>query len=465
MGVFEEVFAKRCSPEVEFAKCGSSPQVDDAQADAEDGRPAGVFDQVFVRRGRWRSKTIPVSKVSGVEPESVAAQVPDTSKGAGGSRLIVKNTFIERGTSSDYDSLQEFLLERKVQSCPACLINIYETIGVDLDSERQKDEILETGSTYSEVCLPLTASDLQAFVTGSDYADVDMPLVDTLQYGKLPLDETFNTGSRHCQDVDMRLADVSCVKISLEEAVNRASNQWEIDSPVVLAEHQNMNGIILGKKGLYCQDLEASMSGKIENTLLHSENAAAEDRRASLRMNGSAIHQTILRIKGADINKGNVEPLCVDPIWEMPMDKQPNLGTAIPSHQVPWYDLTCENIQQLTPPPPPPLDLAPVFAPVLRLADAVPPPELGTPALPSIGSLLHHRHECKPCTFFHTRGCENKQDCQFCHLCGPGEKKKRLRSQRVAKRETQWAAMENTRAIIANYSAEEEFTGSDMIIE
>lgn len=459
MGVFEEVFAKRCSPEVEVANRGSSPEVEDTQhssVDAEDGRLAGVFDEVFVRRGRWRSKTIPVSKVSGPQP--------DTKKVAGGSRVTVKNTFIERGTSSDYDSLKEFLFERKVQSCPACLINIDEIIGVDLDSERQKDEILKTGSNYSEIDVPFIVCESQAFVTGSDYGDVDMPLGDTLQCRKISLDEAFNTASTHYQDVDMCLADAACIKISLEEAVNTASNHWDIDTPVVLAEQQSMNGTILGVQGVYCQDLEALMSGKIENTLFLSENSAAEDRRASLRMNGSAIHRTILRMKVSDMNKGNVEPLCVDPPWEMPMGKQSNFGTEIPLRQVPWYDLPCENMHQL-PPPPPPLEIAPVTAPVLRLADAVPPPELGTPALPSIGSLLHHRQECKPCTFFHTRGCGNKEDCQFCHLCGPGEKKKRLRSQRVAKRDAQRFAMENARAIISTYSAEEECAGSDMIIE
>merc|ERR1712194_1009771 len=102
--------------------------------------------------------------------------------------------------------------------------------------------------------------------------------------------------------------------------------------------------------------------------------------------------------------------------------------------------------------PPPPLEMAPMTAPVLRLAEAVPPPELGTPSLPSIGSLLHHARQCKPCTFFHTRGCENKEDCKFCHLCGPGEKKKRLRAERAGKREVTAAALDNARVVLAAYS-------------
>jgi len=46
--------------------------------------------------------------------------------------------------------------------------------------------------------------------------------------------------------------------------------------------------------------------------------------------------------------------------------------------------------------------------------------------LPSAGS-SQHPAECKPCAFLHTKGCENGLRCNFCHLCGPGEKKRRQR--------------------------------------
>mmetsp|Transcript_88393 Transcript_88393/g.175752 ORF Transcript_88393/g.175752 Transcript_88393/m.175752 type:complete len:246 (+) Transcript_88393:67-804(+) len=58
-------------------------------------------------------------------------------------------------------------------------------------------------------------------------------------------------------------------------------------------------------------------------------------------------------------------------------------------------------------------------------------PELGSPELPTVGSAGHHSGSCKPCAFAHTKGCENGANCAFCHLCGPGEKKRRQK-QRVA---------------------------------
>jgi len=37
----------------------------------------------------------------------------------------------------------------------------------------------------------------------------------------------------------------------------------------------------------------------------------------------------------------------------------------------------------------------------------------------------HLSGSCKPCAFFHRRGCSNGLQCTFCHICGPNEKQKR----------------------------------------
>ena len=65
--------------------------------------------------------------------------------------------------------------------------------------------------------------------------------------------------------------------------------------------------------------------------------------------------------------------------------------------------------------PPIPTPTAAVTAPVI----------LGSAMLPSIGSGGHATGECKPCVFFHKKGCATGRTCLFCHLCQPGEKQRR----------------------------------------
>jgi len=59
------------------------------------------------------------------------------------------------------------------------------------------------------------------------------------------------------------------------------------------------------------------------------------------------------------------------------------------------------------------------------------PPVLGSEALPSIGSGAHATGECRPCAFFHKNRCVTGRTCLFCHLCDAGERKRRLRLQKV----------------------------------
>jgi len=83
----------------------------------------------------------------------------------------------------------------------------------------------------------------------------------------------------------------------------------------------------------------------------------------------------------------------------------------------------------------------PVFSAHNRALSApLAPPPLG-PApgslhLPSIGSAAHEQGRCKPCSFFHTKGCEIGPTCSFCHLCGADERKHR-RKEKVEQRQGQ----------------------------
>jgi len=70
-------------------------------------------------------------------------------------------------------------------------------------------------------------------------------------------------------------------------------------------------------------------------------------------------------------------------------------------------------------------------------------PVIGSAELPSRGSALHRFGACKPCAFVGHGVCRNDVNCQFCHLCEPGEKKRRrkewLESKREARRQAEAA--------------------------
>jgi len=73
---------------------------------------------------------------------------------------------------------------------------------------------------------------------------------------------------------------------------------------------------------------------------------------------------------------------------------------------------------------------------LLMLSEALPEPLLGSDELPTIGSAGHNIGNCKPCAFFHTRGCGNGLQCSFCHLCPADEKRKRQKDKLAAYRDT-----------------------------
>lgn len=77
----------------------------------------------------------------------------------------------------------------------------------------------------------------------------------------------------------------------------------------------------------------------------------------------------------------------------------------------------------------------PAHAPTLHLVDMLPTPELGTPALPTVGSEAHGLGACRPCAFLYSKGCSNGAQCAYCHLCLPGEKKRRMKEQRQIARQ------------------------------
>jgi len=46
--------------------------------------------------------------------------------------------------------------------------------------------------------------------------------------------------------------------------------------------------------------------------------------------------------------------------------------------------------------------------------------------------MAHSSGKCKPCAFlFKEEGCRTGVSCQYCHLCQPGEKKRRKKERKA----------------------------------
>lgn len=73
---------------------------------------------------------------------------------------------------------------------------------------------------------------------------------------------------------------------------------------------------------------------------------------------------------------------------------------------------------------------------LIQLAKALPEETSGSARCPSIGSSGHCLGMCKPCDFMHRGdGCRAGFNCQFCHLCPPGEVQRRKKVKKTAVRQ------------------------------
>lgn len=481
-GVFEEVFTKR------------------GDAEVSDCQPSGVFEEVFVRRGRWRkpmsaylesdpkshsnvlqlaeqvvsgcadihfhaptlldtantklnvneSNLVTLDDSSTVERSVVVPQSPDTLlsdifKSAQlqvscTAQFVVKNTFIDTKTL-DYDSLKEFLTERKVQSCPAGSVNIDEII-VTKDAEIIAESPLQEG----------------IFNTESTFADFPGASEQQEMTVGLP------SASTSCADTES----------AWKEAVfNTASTFKDGDYDGL---QQRISEVACDADQVPCYyNTDYTCAGELHNPpTTFDDQRMVDDRLNSLRNRGSEIRhiigqntleepcqQQLAHVTLQELTNQQPTRIEYNHQWESMLDigswrDVPSEATFGLQTATPWHEASCVSV----PPPPPPFEMAPAAPPVLRLAEALP---LQASALPSVGSAMHHLGVCRPCTFFHTRGCENKDNCNFCHLCLPGEKKRRLRAQRLAKK---GATLTRYLSATATQLDQEDFEDDDdMIVE
>uniref|UniRef100_A0A7S2L2R0 C3H1-type domain-containing protein n=1 Tax=Zooxanthella nutricula TaxID=1333877 RepID=A0A7S2L2R0_9DINO len=88
-----------------------------------------------------------------------------------------------------------------------------------------------------------------------------------------------------------------------------------------------------------------------------------------------------------------------------------------------------QHAQQAFLPAHPPPQMAP-GAPSRQMAPSAPPRDPVPQDLATLGSVGHWDGTCSPCAFNHKGGCASGRLCQFCHLCGPGEKRRRKKERR-----------------------------------
>lgn len=89
-------------------------------------------------------------------------------------------------------------------------------------------------------------------------------------------------------------------------------------------------------------------------------------------------------------------------------------------------------------------ELAPSPAmPTLGSGPRFPPGLDPPPGTPSHGSALHSVGECRPCAWFwKAAGCQNGQDCSYCHICGEGEAKLRKKTKQSTRATPKEARLE-----------------------
>lgn len=75
---------------------------------------------------------------------------------------------------------------------------------------------------------------------------------------------------------------------------------------------------------------------------------------------------------------------------------------------------------------------------------------------PSIGSSTHRLGLCKPCDFMYRTECRAGYDCKFCHMCEPGETRRRKKQKqtllRVAKHTSQQKYDEVSMTPLTNFA-------------
>jgi hypothetical protein len=391
------------------------------------------------------------------------------------SPFVIKNTFIQSKAQPSFDSLADFFEERKIRSCPvseivtderdnrrrvsraattdcgALAAAAAEVLAQDEATEEGNAEaryalnydIFDTASTFG-VCESPAHWDLPDWI-GDECANNDAVFDTVSTFQDLELSEGLSASTHsamawHTHDFQPDFSvesptnwpchiDFAGCEVAAESQAHHVFEQqdpqygvaWATaeDSPI---EYDTLASDTFAMHS-YLRPAECQRRGRWRTMQVDSECQPGEGEAESYikTLLGLATQPSQMTNHMDDVASMS----CFD-----------NTSTQMPPPppvQPPTFDASQRQFQP--PPPPPPQGPPPLSAPVLLLAEALPTSATCADAFPSIGSQSHVTGTCQPCAFFYTQGCQNGHNCQFCHLCGPGEKKKRLREKRMARRE------------------------------
>lgn len=287
--------------------------------------------------------------------------------------LFVRNTFIDTGNARPA-SLDEFIPERRVVSCPNSAIDGMDDGLFDPDPEEPQPVMLQRSKTAGAV-LRAEASDE---VAQERRAMVNTDAVSAMQVSGVEPDK-----SSECSTVD-----------SANEPVfrprNEESNAWSIP----------------------LEDVPQCPPAIRMLPMLHSRHPELHELPSPPKHPPQLVQQHV------------VPPF--------PQSLPPRSHPLPPPPLQPPQIAQLEQVHFAQAPPMPVVDAVSLEH---ELGMTMENPAfgfiLGSEALPSRGSISHYGGDCKPCAFMHSKGCKTGAECQFCHLCEAGEKKRRQKEKRA----------------------------------
>jgi len=338
-------------------------------------------------RGRQCAERGPRSGLPEIEYPSPLASLPD-----GPLPFTVKNTFIDSVSCQPSSLLgSSAFAPRAVRSCPGSRTD---EGSCDLLASECEEQLGTARSRSTSAGASTRASEAEA-------SEFDYPATE------FSVRNTF---------VDMRTGKLSSmVDDAFEERKIRSCPTSRLVDP---------DADVIARLAAAAAQLEEAEYDEDEDDFVPSPAAYCSDDEEEFVPMPS--HATAGVVEGRAPDFVPLPPAAPAPTWEALSFPAPPPSAPAPS----W-----EALSLPAPPPPPP-------APVAPPADAASPAmvatsRLGSPECPTEGSQFHWQGTCKPCAHAFTKGCANGVGCQFCHLCEPGELKRRQKAKRSSQRALQ----------------------------